>query len=117
MGGNKGRAGFEATVDFLCRPPPFIGTEKVKREQAGGGIERPSGRVVDIALLQLDACISCPSVRSANFSISAAGSTPTKLQQGSASANALSSRPPPAPSTNTRASGAACSLSKMAIMR
>ena len=55
MGGHKGRAGFETSVDFPCRSPSFVDIEEMQREQAGGGIERPVGRIVDITLLQLHA--------------------------------------------------------------
>jgi hypothetical protein len=51
MGGHEGRAGFEAAVDFSRRSPSLVGVEEMQRQQAGGGIERAIGRIVDIALL------------------------------------------------------------------
>jgi len=60
MGGHEGRAGSETAVDFLGRPPPLVDVEEMKREQACGGIERPFGRIVDIALLQLHPRIERP---------------------------------------------------------
>ena len=57
MRGHEGRARFETAVDFPCRSPSFVNVEEMQREQAGGGIERPVGRIVDIALLQLHARI------------------------------------------------------------
>ncbi len=51
MGGDEGRAGFEAAVDFPGRSPSLVGIEEMQRQQASGGIERSVGRIVDIALL------------------------------------------------------------------
>ena len=61
--------------------------------------------------------MSGPSVLSASFSISADGSTPSNCHAGWCSANTLNSRPPPAPTTNTRASAGARSASKSIAMR
>ena len=60
MGGHKGRAGSETAVDFPCRSPPFFDIEKMQREQAGRGIEGASRRILDVALLQLNAGVERP---------------------------------------------------------
>ena len=55
MGGDEGRAGLQAAMDFRDRAPPFLRGQEMQGQQAGGRIERPLRRIVDIPFVQAHA--------------------------------------------------------------
>ena len=60
MDRHEGRARLQAPVDLGEGAPALVRCQKVQGQQAGGGIERAVGRVVDIAVMELHAGIERP---------------------------------------------------------